>query len=29
MKENIIAVKSFNFSMSILQLYKVLLKQNE
>ena len=29
MKENIIVIKSFNFSMSILQLYKALVKQNE
>jgi four helix bundle protein len=29
MKENIIVIKSFNFSMGILQLYKVLIKQNE
>lgn len=29
MKENIIVIKSFNFSMGILQLYKVLVKHNE
>jgi len=29
MKENIIVIKSFNFSLEILQLYKVLLRQNE
>jgi len=29
MKENIIVIKSFNFSLDILQLYKVLVKQNE
>ena len=29
MKENIIVIKSFNFSMQILQLFKVLVKQNE
>jgi four helix bundle protein len=29
MKENIIVIKSFNFSMEILQLYKVLVNQNE
>jgi four helix bundle protein len=29
MKENIIVVKSFNFSLSVLQLFKMLVKQNE
>jgi four helix bundle protein len=29
MKENIIVIKSFNFSLQILQLYKVLIKNKE
>jgi four helix bundle protein len=29
MKENIIVIKSFNFSMEVLQLYKMLIKQHE
>jgi four helix bundle protein len=29
MKENIIVIKSFNFSMKVLQLYKLLIKHHE